>query len=174
MTVAVNDEEVDGTLHEIVVTFVVGQDKVIEIELAVGLAPVVVANGGEEAEERRASSIGSGIGINILVIILPDVLIDRGGVRVVAHGDDEIGVPILDEICDIPFRGSRLPIIANAGKANGCARWEGWRSRWRDRGGISICWRGRGTGCGCIADVLNDKFCRGRDFPIVGLGRAAA
>src|SRR5574341_243065 len=95
--VAVKDEEVHGTPDEIVITFIAWQGEVIDIRLECARVPVVVAWRGEEAVEGRAGAIGTCIWIDELVVILPDILIDRGcfakRIIVIAGCNDQIGVP---------------------------------------------------------------------------------
>jgi len=133
-SVTISGEEVDGSPDEIVVTFVAGQSEIIHVRLERAGVPVVVAGRREETINRRAGAVRPNVGINELVIKLPDILINRirpaERVIVVAGGDDEIRVPAFDEVRDSEFIRSGIPVIADDGEADG-SRWD-WRYRWAE------------------------------------------
>jgi len=147
--VAVKDKKVYRSPDKIIIAFVAGQGEIIQVGLDSPCIPVMVAQRGEEAIDRRAGSVRSNIRVNEIVVILPDVLIyGRGlaeGIVVITGGDDKIGVPVFDEVCNILLILTAITIIANHSKTDRSG-WNG-RNGWT-RGG-SYGWRTCRGGCEC-------------------------
>lgn len=120
--IAVKNEEVHRSPDKIIIAFVAGQGEVILIGQGVACIPIMVAQRGEEAIGCRARAVGPDIRKDELVIILPDILINRVSrakwIIVVAGGDDEIGVPAFDEVGDVLLGRAILAVIADGGEAN--------------------------------------------------------
>ena len=82
----------------------------------------MVARRREETVGGCAGPIRSGIWVNELVIILTNILINGRGITkriiVVARGDDEIGIPAFDEVCNIRFSETVTAVISNDREAD--------------------------------------------------------
>src|ERR1041384_2853094 len=80
----------------------------------------MVPEGRKETVYSVSGSIRSGIGKNVLMIILPDVLVDRRSetifVVIVAGGDNKIRIPAAHQGCDIGFGLPGESVIPYDGK----------------------------------------------------------
>ena len=123
VAVAVEGVEVDRSPGEIVVSFVAGKGEIVEVGLEIGGEPVVVAGDREEAVDLTASTVTAEVGKDVTVEILSDVGVDSlcapVGVVVIAQGEDECGVPRLDERGDGFFVRAGESIIADDGEDEG-------------------------------------------------------
>lgn len=94
MAIAVDDKEVHRSPDKIIIAFVARQGEVFLIRQGVACIPIMVAQRGEEKIGRCACPIGTRVRIDELVIILPNILINRRcfarRIIVVAGGYDEI------------------------------------------------------------------------------------
>ena len=92
--------------HNIVITFVAGQHKIIQIGVGTYLRiPIVIAQHRKEAVACCTWAIRAGIRINKVVIVKADVQINRGSetrvIVVVAQRGHKIGLPTLDALSHI-------------------------------------------------------------------------
>src|SRR4051794_39463528 len=110
MLVGVDDEQLHAVLADGVVPLVAGEREVVGVRLeAVGLVVVVVAQRGPEpVAGGRAGAVAAGVGVDVVVVPLPHVGVDRVGaavlVVVVADGGDEGGIPGFDQLRDVARR----------------------------------------------------------------------
>ena len=123
MRVAIQHEKMHGALYKIVIAFITGQGKIIQIWLCICSNPIMVAKGREKFIDGRAVPIRACIGMYKLVLILADVVIYGAGgpavVIIIAKCNDEIRVPAFNFIGDIQFSLSSRAIIPDHCKMNG-------------------------------------------------------
>ena len=150
----VERKEVNWSPGKVIVALVAGQGEIILGWLRAGGFPVVVAQAWKETVYFRAGTVAARIRINIVVEILADIGVDgvrrTGGIVVVAHSDDDVRLPAVDECSHIGFGSIVHAEIADDGKRHP-QRFGGLsRSRclgWREGRGEG--WgKGRGEGRG--------------------------
>src|SRR5690349_3764101 len=80
----------------------------------------MVAESGEEAVGGGTRSVGAGVGVDVVVVILPDVRVHGGraaiGVVIIADSGDEVGVPALDQVGYVSLLLARRAEVSNHGK----------------------------------------------------------
>jgi hypothetical protein len=130
--VAVDGEQLDRPLDDIVIAAIAGQ--LTEI-VGIGRAcfrriEIVISERRKESIDRAPRSKGAEISADIFVVILPDIGIDgaalAAGIIVVAEREDEIRVPRLDQFGDVALVAVVDAVIAEGGKAHrsGRQRWQ--------------------------------------------------
>src|ERR1043166_538663 len=122
MHIRIDRIEVDGTAYEIVVTLVSREREIVQVGQGPGSIPIVVAEARIEPVGTRPRSVTPGVRGNEIVVILPDIPVDRGGgsifVIVIAGGDNEIRIPAFHERRDVCFGLSAQSVVPDDGKTD--------------------------------------------------------
>jgi len=136
--ITVNDKEVNGPVDKVIVPFVPRQAEIIQMSLDVAGIPIMVTQCREEAILARPGAKAADVGINKIVIELPDVVIDRGRftqwIIIIADCDNKIWGPAYHQGGNISCNLTASAIITDDGEAQKTV-WQGRRG-WRGCKGL--------------------------------------
>src|SRR6267143_1468371 len=136
--IAVDHKEMHRPANEVIITLVIRELEIVQIRRCPRRYPIMVPKGREKSVDGGACSVSSRIRKDEFVVILADILVDRGCtsgfIVVISDGDDEIGVPTFHKRRHVGFGLTCEAVISDDSEPDGRLRGRPRRKNQLNRG----------------------------------------